>query len=286
MSDENRNEVFKHTAYEAYEDLLVEMAELLSEAGLLADPHRRARWLALDREAWDRACTLVNISTMQKDFAADLQRIGVAPVVLPDDVPHRFWRSVFRQVQGLGRLLSLEAPDIIIDDFRTSLVDSLAELTHAPGEYLPHLMEWKDEVNFVNDSLSVVMIDGDEIGIQEGINRLPEAESFRRMYRGAYSYWDIHSYHVDDYDDDSYEVPEPVRYPGAIWTAYGTTLPSTFAPTYRPPYGGGPVSYGTSKQLIEWIASEYPSEVGDFVRACRSAAIRGRAVVSMIEVCA
>jgi hypothetical protein len=277
---ENR-EVFWHVAYEAYEELLGEAARLLAEEEPLLDSRARARWLALHEQSYYRGLTPMNIVAERSAVLSALQRLGVDAPSLPDAVPHRTWRWILRQIERTKKLKALAAPDFVVDDGLNRLRETMTTVTRPPEPYEIHPCTWPSEAEFVFDTVSMVLVNGDEIGVGRMVNRLPEASAFRTRYPSAYSFWDIHSQPVDAEDANK---PEPERYPGAIWTAKGVTLPSQFAPGYQPPLGGGPVTYGTSSQLAEWVAGEYPPTVADFVRACRSASNHGRAVVSMIEV--
>jgi hypothetical protein len=273
--------VFQHTAYEAHEDLLQGAVKLLAEENPLHHPRGRSRWLALDEQAHYRAVEPANIAAERSAVLEALQRLGVDARALPDLVPHRAWRWVLRQIERTNQIKALGGPDFAIDDGLSRLRETLTTLGGPAEPYEPHPCNWSSEDMLVFDTMRMVLVNGDPIGIDARVNQLPEARAFRASYPGAYSYWDIHRQPADLEDANK---PDPERYPGAIWTAKGVTLPHEFAPGYRPPPESGPVTYGTPSDLVEWAAAEYPPTVADFVRACRSAAERGKAVVSLLEV--
>jgi hypothetical protein len=278
--DENDG-VFHHRAYEAYDDLLRDAMKLLAEENPLLHGGGRSRWLALDEQAHHRALEPTSIVAERDAVLAMLKRLGVDAPALPDTVPHRAWRWVLRQIERTNQIKKLGGPDFVIADGLSRLRETLTILRDPSELYEPDPCNWRSEAELVFDTMKMVLVNGDPIGIEGAANRLPEALAFRTTYPGAYSFWDIHSQPADLEDANK---PDPERYPGAIWTAQGITLPCAFAPNYQPPPESGPITYGTSEGLVEWVKRDHSPVVADFVRACRSAAGRGRGVVSLIEI--
>lgn len=240
--------MFCHMAYEAYEDLLREVVNLLAEENPLLHQRGRSRWLAIDEQAHHRALEPTDIAAERSAVLVTLQGLGVDARALPDVVPHRAWRWVLRQIERTNQMKALGGPEFVIEDGLSRLRETLMVLAGPAEPYEPHPCNWSSEAGLVFDAMRVVLVNGDPIGIDAAVNQLPEAIAFRASYPGAYSYWDIHSQAADIEDANK---PDPERYPGAIWTAKGVTLPSLFAPGYQPPPGGGPVSYGTPSDLVE-----------------------------------
>jgi hypothetical protein len=264
-----KRDIFQHSAYEAYDDLLRGMHALLPLVIGGDDGSLTRRFVELHREAYARHGRPYVIAPEEAARTrARLAAFGVVDVVLPEVAADASWRFLLRSLAGLERVRELGGPvDLLRDDFLKGAYDLVAPPYEAPSE-----VGWARAADFVDDAVALAATTLDEVGIGDAINETPEAHAFFERYPDAYSYWDIHGYRPDEDPD----LPDPLRYPGAIWSAAAIALAEPFAglPCGRDgPATMQPVGVPPGAHL-------HPA----LVTACEAAARRGHALVGFVVV--
>jgi hypothetical protein len=260
--------VFHHTAYEAYPDLLRDVRGLLPlvlhEPAILAE-----RFIELDREAHARSNRPYSIG--RDEAQATRTRLASFGVVgaFPEVVAGGKWRFLMRSLARLERIRELGGP---VDLFRDDFLKGVHDLTAGPY-VAPDGLHWLRPCDLVHDAVVLAATTLDDVGIAAAINDTPEADAFFERYPDAYSFWDIHG--TPDLADDP-ERPEPLRYPGAIWTAAAISLAEPFAEV---PCGiAGPATIQPAG--VPPAAGLHPA----LATACETATRNGHALVGYIEV--
>jgi hypothetical protein len=264
-----KREVFHHAAYEAWPDLLAAARELIPL--LASDPRALARrYVELDREAHARISRLLDVPVAEREHVRTwLASWGVTDVVFPDAPAEGKWRFLLRSLDRLERVRELGGPvDLLREDFLRGAYDLLPVPYAPPGE-----LTWSRTSDLVHDAIMLATATGEEIGIGEAINALPEAAAFFARYPKAYAFWELHGYADPDEDPD---VPESVRYPGAIWTAPAIALAEPFADV--PVAGDGPATFQPADR--EPAPLLHPA----LAAACKDVASRGNVLVGWVEV--
>jgi hypothetical protein len=262
-------EVFHHAAYEAWPDLLAAARELIPL--LASDPRALARrYVELDREAHARISRPLDVPPAEREHVRTwLASWGATGVALPDAPAEGKWRFLVRSLDRLERVRELGGPvDLLRDDFLRGAHDLLPTAYAPPGE-----LAWSRASDLVHDAIMLATATGEEIGIGETINALPEASAFFARYPRAYEYWELHGEPDPDEDPD---LPEPLRYPAAIWTAPAITLAETFADA--PVASDGPATFQPADR--EPAPRLHPA----LTAACKDVASRGNVLVGWVEV--
>jgi hypothetical protein len=143
-----------------------------------------------------------------------------------------------------------------------------------PTPYAPPVnVTWSRASDLLHDAVMLATATGEEIGIGEQINQLPEAEAFFARYPDAYSFWEIHG-HADPAEDP--DLPEPLRYPAAIWSAAAIRLAQSFGD--EPVASDGPATFQPPDR------EPGPNLDRALAEACKDTASRGNALVGWVEV--
>jgi hypothetical protein len=264
-----KREVFHHAAYEVYPDLLAAARDLVPM--LATDARALARrFVELDREAHARNSRPLAVPPAEAEHVRTwLAAWGITDVSLPDAPAEGKWRFLVRSLDRLERVRELGGP---VDMLREAFLRGAYDL--APTPYVPPgELVWTRTSDLVHDAIMLTTATGEEIGIGDEINALPEAAAFFAKYPQAYAFWEIHGYADPDEDPD---VPEPLRFPEAIWTAAAITLAEHFADT--PVASDGPATF----QPPDREASPYLHPA--LAAACKDVASRRNVLVGWVEV--
>jgi hypothetical protein len=272
---DSRRDVFIHKAYDAYDDLIVELSAL-TPLVISGDNERLARrYVELDRESFARGNVPRPVAREERAaMEARLGRLGGNAIIVPDVVPERAWCGLVRRAKRLEHLIELGAPSMIIEDFRDKLLaGARTDLTFQ--DYVPLVeVEWTRPSDFVADAVYVSSVTFDDVGIGNAVNDLPEARAFLEHYPGAYGFWDIHR-QVED--PEELETPEPRLRPSPLWLASAVTLPCFFPDTDGTPIShelDGPATFGVGGNAL------HPA----LQKTCAHATQRGLVVVGYIAV--
>lgn len=259
-------EVFHHAAYEAWPDLLAAARELLT-----LDPRALARrYVELDREAHARISRPLEVSPADREHVRTwLAAWGVTDAVFPDAPAEGKWRFLVRSLDRLEQVRELGGP---VDLLREAFVRGAYDLLPAPYAP-PGALSWTRTSDLVHDAIMLATATGEELGIGEAVNALPQAAAFFARYPRAYEFWELHGHADPDEDPD---VPEPVRYPAAIWTAPAITLAEPFADV--PVASDGPATFQPADR--EPSSLLHPA----LAAACKDVASRGNVLVGWVEV--
>jgi hypothetical protein len=193
---------------------------------------------------------------------------GVTDASLPDAPADGKWRFLLRSLDRLERVRKLGGPvELLREDFLKGAHDLL------PTSYVtPVEVSWARASDLVHDAIMLATATGDEIGIGDAINAVPEATALFARHPDAYSFWEIHGQAAPGGDPD---LPEPLRFPDDIWTAAAITLAEPFAD--QPCDRDGPATFQRPDR-------ELPPDLHPaLAAACKDVASRGNAVIGWVE---
>jgi hypothetical protein len=175
-------------------------------------------------------------------------------------------------VRSLDRLEQVRELGGPVDLLREAFVRGAYDLVPAPYAP-PGALSWTRTSDLVHDAIMLATATGEELGIGEAVNALPQAAAFFARYPRAYEFWELHGHADPDEDPD---VPEPLRYPAAIWTAPAITLAEPFADV--PVASDGPATFQPADR--EPSSLLHPA----LAAACMDVASRGNVLVGWVEV--
>jgi hypothetical protein len=236
----------------------------------LEPPARARRYVELDREAHARNSRPLTVSRGEAEHVRTwLAAWGVTDVTFPDAPAEGKWRFLVRSLDRLEQVRELGGP---VDLLREAFVRGAYDLLPAPYAP-PGALSWTRTSDLVHDAIMLATATGEELGIGEAINALPEAEAFFARYPDAYAFWELHGHADPDEDPD---VPEPLRYPSAIWAAPAITLVERFADA--PVASDGPATFQPADRELPPLL--HPA----LAAACKDVASRGNVLVGWVEV--
>jgi hypothetical protein len=264
-----KRDVFCHCAYEVYPDLLAGMRALLPLVIANDMANITTKFVELDREAHARNSRPYPVASDEADRTRARLAAFDLHIALPDIAADGKWRYLQRSLARLERVRELAGP---VELFRDSFLEGAHGLTAQPY-VAPVDLGWLRACDFVADAIALAATTHDDVGIGEAINEIAEAHAFFERHPDAYSFWDIHSAPRDEEEAD---LPDPLRYPDAIWSAPAIALAEAFADL---PCGNAgpatlqPVEARPGGQLHPALA-----------KTCETAARRGYAVVGFVDV--